>query len=123
MTGIFHLAHTLAVLTRKQLRELRGAKAPGRNRVTQAMKLAGLTQVQLAQRLGVTQSYISKIANGQYRGLPGEMTHTLARFFGCAIEDLFLPAVTALVQSRRGRGTRKAALRGEQSGEGESRCF
>lgn len=77
------------MLKQTELRELRRSSVAGRNRLTQAMRLAGITQVQLAERVGVTQSYISKIANGQYDDLPGEMMRALSVQFGCAIEDLF----------------------------------
>lgn len=53
------------------------------------MTLAGVTQVQIAEGTGFTQSYISRIRNGNYDGLPGETMRALAVFFGCSIEDLF----------------------------------
>lgn len=78
------------MLTKKQLDELRRSKPSGRNRLGDAMELAGLTQVQLAEKTGFTQSYISRIQNGQYGDdFPGETMRTFAHAFGCAIEDLF----------------------------------
>ena len=54
------------------------------------MALAGVTQVQLAERIGLTQGYISRIKNGQYTSdLPGETMRAFAACFGCSIEDLF----------------------------------
>jgi len=53
------------------------------------MELAAVTQVQIAERIGLTQSYISKVKNGDYTDLPGETMRAFAEYFGCAIEDLF----------------------------------
>ena len=53
------------------------------------MDMANVTQVQLANKTGFTQSYISRILNGRYSDLPGETMRTLADSFGCAMEDLF----------------------------------
>lgn len=77
------------MLTKKQLDELRHIKSKDRNRLEAARKLAGVTQVQLSERTGFTQSYISKVENGEYADLPGETMRTFASEFGCAIEDLF----------------------------------
>lgn len=78
------------MLTRRQREQLRQSKPAGRNRLQLAMALAGLTQVQLSERVGYTQSYISKVKNGQYSDeLPGETMRTFAQFFGCSIEDIF----------------------------------
>jgi transcriptional regulator with XRE-family HTH domain len=78
------------MLTRKQLADLRTAEVAGSNRLDTAMKLAGVTQMQLSQAIGLTQSYISRIKNGHHdAGLPGETMRMFAEFFGCAIEDLF----------------------------------
>lgn len=77
------------MLTKAQLTTLRRSKVTGRNRVATAMDLAGLTQVQVAEHTGLTQSYISRIKAGQYADLPGETMRTFAQCFGCAIEDLF----------------------------------
>jgi DNA-binding XRE family transcriptional regulator len=79
------------MLTPKQLAELRRSKPAGRNRVTTAMDLVGLTQVQLAERIGSSQPRISAICAGRYgdAGLPVETARSLADVFGCAIEDLF----------------------------------
>ena len=68
----------------------------GRNRLRQAMDLAGVTQVQLAEAIGRPQPEISKVCLGKYgaSGLPVERARPLAEFFGCSIEDLF-PATKA----------------------------
>jgi transcriptional regulator with XRE-family HTH domain len=84
-----------AVLTKDNIETLRRSRIKGRNRLAKAMELAGLTQVQLAERSGLTQSYLSRIKNGHYSDLPGETMRALAETFGCAIEDLF-PAREAI---------------------------
>lgn len=76
------------MLSGEQVAELR-QDASGRNRIGCAKRLAKLTQVEIAERTGYTQSFISKIENGQYVDLPGETMRTFAGLFGCAIEDLF----------------------------------
>ncbi len=74
---------------------MRRTSPTGRNRVKQAMDMAGLTQVQVAEKTGLTQPQISRIQNGHYSDLPGETMRTLADLFKCSIEDLF-PAREAL---------------------------
>lgn len=82
--------HTLAMLTRKQVEQLRQTPPRFRNRIADAMDLAGATQVQIAETTGFTQSYISRVRNGQYGDeLPGETMRAFAVCFGCAIEDIF----------------------------------
>lgn len=83
------------VLTKHQLRELKRSPVTGPNRLGKAMQLARVTQVALSERTGFTQSYVSKVLNGQYSAMPGETMRTFARAFGCSIEDLF-PAAEAL---------------------------
>lgn len=76
------------VLTSVQLAAL--LADPGApNRLRLAMALAGITQVQLAEQLGVSQGYISVIVNGKYGGLNIETARKLAALFGCTIEELF----------------------------------
>lgn len=77
------------MLSREQLDALKRSRSKNRNRVSKAMELSGLTQVELAEATGFTQSYVSKVKNGEYADLPGETMRTFARAFGCAIEDLF----------------------------------
>lgn len=76
------------MLTQDQLNALKISPG-GPNRVRLAMSLAGVTQVQLAQALGVSQPYISAIVRGSCPRLPLEITRRLAQHFGCSIEDLF----------------------------------
>ena len=95
LTGIFPTFILGGVLTKDQIESLKRSRPRTRNRVAKAMDLGAVTQVQIAQGTGLTQSYISRIKNGQYADLPGETMRTLAAFFGCQIEDLFPPSVEA----------------------------
>lgn len=81
--------HTSAVLTQKQIDRLRRTKTDARNRVGVAMELAEVTQVQVAEATGFTQSYVSRIKSGQHEALPVDTARKFAEFFGCSIEDLF----------------------------------
>lgn len=48
-----------------------------------------VTQAELARRLGVDRSYVSRIEHGQR--LPGlTMLAQLARYFGCRLEELVI---------------------------------
>ena len=77
------------MLSKAQVEQLRRHRGADRNRLAKAMDLASVTQVQIATGTGFTQSFVSKVQNGQYSDLPGETMRTFASFFGCAIEDLF----------------------------------
>lgn len=77
------------MLSKQEVLTLKRTRPRGRNRLALAMTLADITQVQLAEKTGLTQSYISKIQNGQYGDIPGETMRTLANEFGVSIEDLF----------------------------------
>lgn len=77
------------MLSADQVEALKSVEPEGANRVWNAMRLAGITQVQLAAGVGMTQPHISDLANGKYSALPLETARRLAEFFGCAIEDLF----------------------------------
>lgn len=59
------------------------------NRLKAAMRLEGITQVELAQAIGFTQPYISGIARGRHETLMVENAHRFANHFGCSISDLF----------------------------------
>lgn len=87
--------HTLVMLTRKQLAQLKAAKLSGPNKLKAAILLAGTTQERVAAAVGSSQPHISEIANGNYSRLPVETVRSLADHFGCAIEDLF-PAKQAV---------------------------
>lgn len=77
------------MLNTEQLDELRRTPPGGANRIAVAMRLATLTQVELAERTGFTQSYVSRVKDGRYSDLPTETTRAFAAAFGCSIEDLF----------------------------------
>ena len=77
------------MLTKADVAALRRHREMGRNKVGRARKLAGLTQMQAAERTGLTQSYISRVELGRYEDLPGETMRKMARLYGCSIEDLF----------------------------------
>ena len=63
--------------------------APGSNRVARAISLAGVTQVNVAAVIGVTQAYVSDVARQRYRTITVEKAWKFANYFGCSIEDLF----------------------------------
>jgi len=77
------------VLTKNQLAELKAAPLNGPNKLRAAMDLLGLTQVQLAEAIGSTQSEVSKVERGAYSRFPLGNAYRYAEFFGCSIEDLF----------------------------------
>jgi DNA-binding XRE family transcriptional regulator len=76
-------------MTRGQVERLRREGRASRNRLALAIEIESTTQVKLADAIGLTQPYISKLANGQYDDIPLETSRALADFFGCSIEDLF----------------------------------
>lgn len=77
-------------LSGRKLKELRtAAVGASGNRVSCAMALAGLTQVQLAEAIGETQPFISDIARGRYGDTTIAKARKFAEYFGCSIEDLF----------------------------------
>jgi len=76
------------MLSEQQLAALRMAVVEP-NRLRVAMALVPVTQVQLAEALGVEQSYISKIVNGRYSRMSLEVAQKLAAYFGCTTDDLF----------------------------------
>jgi len=78
------------MLTRPQRAKLRAAKT-GPNRLKLAIALDETTQDAVAKAIGIRQSYVAAIANGNYSRLPLETARSLARHFGCAIEELFPP--------------------------------
>ncbi len=60
------------------------------NDVRRRREEAGMTQAQLADRLGVSRQTVNSIENGRY--LPSlPLAFELAAAFECAIEDLFTP--------------------------------
>jgi DNA-binding XRE family transcriptional regulator len=77
-------------LTHHQVKRLRRMGEGQPNRLKAARELAGLTQVQLAEALGLTQSALSDIERRRYSGgTTVETARKFAEFFGCLIEDIF----------------------------------
>ena len=74
-------------LTEQQLAALRSE--PGANRVSKAISLARVTQVTIAEAVGLPQPYVSDVARQRYRTITVQNARKFANFFGCAIEDLF----------------------------------
>ena len=77
------------MLTEQQLAILRNE--PGTNRVAKAIALAGVTQVAIAEALGLPQPYVSDVARQRYRTITVENARKFANYFGCSIEELFPP--------------------------------
>ena len=77
------------MLTERQLAVLR-ASLPT-SRVATAISLAGVTQVTVAEAIGVTQAYVSDVARQRYSTITVASARKFARFFGCSIDDLFPP--------------------------------
>lgn len=69
--------------------------SPSPNRVKAAMAIAGVTQVQVAQALGITQPAVSDVAIGNYSRLALDTARSFANYFGCSIDVLF-PAKEAV---------------------------
>lgn len=80
-------------LSAAQLKRLRATRNV--NRVRVARELIGLTQVQLAGEVGLTQSALSDLERRRYDATTVETARKFANFFGCSIEDLF-PAKQAV---------------------------
>lgn len=59
------------------------------NRLDYAMDLAEITQVQLGERTGFAQPYISRIANGFHERMPLDTARAIADVFGCTVDDIF----------------------------------
>lgn len=74
-------------LTAAQLRKLRASDADGRLR---AARLAlAMTQVQVAEAIGLTQSTLSDLERQRFPNSTLDTARKFAEFFGCSIEDLF----------------------------------
>ena len=84
-----HYRYILIMLSKGQIESLKRSRPRGRNRLAKAMDFTNVTQVQIAEKTGFTQAYVSRVINGRYSDLPGETMRKFADFFGCAIEDLF----------------------------------
>ena len=56
-----------------------------------ARKNAGMTQQQIAERVGIPRYKYSKIENGGQKSVDVEMARTIARTLNVSLEDIFLP--------------------------------
>lgn len=75
------------MLTRKQLTILRRMPAPHGNRLREARKLAGKTQVEVAAAVGISQGALSDLERRANVMLA--TAQRLASYYGCRIEDVF----------------------------------
>lgn len=80
------------VLTNAQIRSLRSlpGQASG-NRLGFAIRLARMTQGDLARATGFSQPYISDVVRGRYGTITLGNARRFAQYFGCTLEDLFPP--------------------------------
>lgn len=62
---------------------------PLNNRIKEYRKSKGVTQEELARAAEVTRQTIISLENGKYNASL-QLAHKLAKFFGVAIEDLFI---------------------------------
>lgn len=79
------------MLSRRQIELLKAQEPSGRNRLAAALEATSPRQTQsdLAEAIGVTQAYVSRLCTGSYQDVPLETARAIAEFFGCAVEDLF----------------------------------
>lgn len=91
----------VALLNEEQLRKLRATPPAGRNRIAYACRLAGITQANLADGIGLRQQYVSDVACDRFGTITVENARKFAEFFGCTIEDLF-PRQGRSVRSKPG---------------------
>ncbi|EHI69189.1 helix-turn-helix transcriptional regulator [Streptococcus ictaluri] len=59
------------------------------NRIQELRKSHGISQADLADAMSVTRQTIISLEKGRYNASL-ELAHRLARYFGLAIEDIFL---------------------------------
>ena len=60
-----------------------------KNRIAALRKARGLTQEELAERMGVTRQTIISLEGGRYNASL-LLAHKLSLYFECSIEDVFL---------------------------------
>jgi putative transcriptional regulator len=61
-----------------------------KNTVEQFRKRAGMTKTVFAKKIGVCQSYVTRLENWDIQP-KGEVMFRIAQLFGCRIEDVFQP--------------------------------
>lgn len=77
-------------LSTSKLKELRRRPVgESGNRLSDALDLSDQTATAVAEALGFTLPYLSDVRSGRYNTITVENAHKFARYFGCAIEDLF----------------------------------
>lgn len=90
MTSIYLEAIVpLTMLSPSKLRKLRTTRTETPNKLRLAIDLADVTQIQVAEAVGVAQSQVSEDANGKYSELSLDKARDYAEFFGCDVDDLF----------------------------------
>lgn len=75
-------------LTAEQLAKLKALRVKG-NRLREAMALAGVTQVQMAEAAGMQQSGVSHLINNQRKGVDLAVARRLAAVLGAHVDDIF----------------------------------
>ncbi|MBU8770286.1 helix-turn-helix transcriptional regulator [Cytobacillus oceanisediminis] len=60
-----------------------------KNRLAELRKTNGITQEELARKIGVTRNYISRIENGASNGSISVL-YNIAKVLGVKISDIFL---------------------------------
>ena len=89
---------------RKQAFEEAVANREVAQRIYELREQAGLSQTELAKRVGTTQSVISRLEDADYEGHSLAMLRRIAEVLGKRIEIRFVPA-----NKPRRRGSRKVA--------------
>ncbi len=85
------------MLNRTKLRQLRQATTDQPNKLRLAKKLAGVTQVEIAAKIGIAQSQVSEDINGKSTDLVNALAkaRAYAGVFGCTVDDIFPPEASA----------------------------
>lgn len=79
------------MLTPSKRRSLRKSPAigPSPSRLRAAIELAGVTQMQVADAVKVSQSQVSEDAAGKFAEMSLEKARAYASYFDCDIKDIF----------------------------------
>jgi len=89
---------TIMKLNPEQIQALRREpyRATG-NRIGAAIRIADIRAKDLSRAIGIPQQQISDLKGGRWRNVRIDTAYAFARFFGCAIEDLFPRAASRKV--------------------------
>jgi len=92
----------------ERLAELEEARANAdvARRIYALREEAGMTQAQLAKRIGTTPSVISRLENADYEGHSLSMLRRIAAALDQRVEIRFVPVRTRLQRARRASGYR-----------------